>query len=490
MLDMSQQEEIRELDRKGYRPSEIKAMTGFSYPTIRKYRQKEDFSPERPARAERPSIIDPYVPYIEEMLDEDRRCYHKQRHTADRIHERLRDEHGWKGSYWTVRRKVKKMRDARRTESEGFVDLEWPAGSMQVDFGQADFDLPHGRERMHYLPCSFPQSNHSLAQVYGDEKAVCVVQGLRDVFEHIDGVPPMVVFDNATEVGRRTCDAIRESDLFRRFRMHYGFEAVFCNPGAGNEKGNVEGKVGWWRRHEFVPVPRVDDLRAYNESLLAAADRRSAGRRHYEKGLTWAELFEADRAALLPLPAVAFDCVDWREVKADGYGKVSLDGGRHKYLAHATLAGQPLVVGLRATTLEIWTASGEHVRDYERRFGDGFTNDEDPVAALDLLRAKPRSFRCSSVRSLLDDAVSAHLDAMDDAGRGRALAEMGRLARTHGFDVAAQAFAEVIAATGAIAACDVEMTAARIACGAPEPERTGRLVAYDGFLRRREAADA
>ena len=39
---MSQQDKIRELDRKGYTPSEIRAETGFSYPTIRKYRAKDD----------------------------------------------------------------------------------------------------------------------------------------------------------------------------------------------------------------------------------------------------------------------------------------------------------------------------------------------------------------------------------------------------------------------------------------------------------------
>lgn len=429
---MSQQEKIRELDRNGYTPSEIREKTGFSYPTIRKYRAKDDFSPERPVESARPSKLDPYAPFIEEMLDEDARCYRKQHHTAKKIHERLMDEHGWEGSYSTVQRRVRKIKALRRSASDQCNDLEWPPGTMQVDFGQADFDMPSGRERMHFLPCSFPHSNHALSQVFGDEKAVCVVQGLRDVFEHIGGVPPAVVFDNATEVGRRMCGIIRESELFRAFRMHYGFDAVFCNPDSGHEKGNVENKVRRTRLNDFVPVPKVADLAEFNRGLLRKGDATSAREAHYEKGLTWAELFEADRAALLALPAKPFDCVAWRPARADKYGKVALEAGRHKYLAHAELAGRDLVVGVRALTVEIWTVQGEHVRDYERRFGDSFTNDEDPLAVLDLLRFKPRAFTCSSIRARLDGAVAAHLDAMEDAERGRVLGEMRKVARAHG----------------------------------------------------------
>ena len=276
MLDMSQQDKIRELDRKGCSPSEIRAETGFSYPAMRKYEAKDDFSPERPVRSARPSKLDPYVPFIEEMPGGDARCYRKQHHTAKRIDERLGDEHGWEGGYSTVQRRVRETRALSQSGSARYGDLEWPAGSMQVDFGQAVFDLPSGRERMHFLPCSFPQSNHALAQVFGDEKAVCVAQGLRDVFEHIGGVPPAIVFDNATEVGRRMRGIVSESGLFRAFRMHYGFEAVFGNPHSGHEKGNVENKVRRTRPNDFAPAPAVTDLGERNRGLLRKCDATSA----------------------------------------------------------------------------------------------------------------------------------------------------------------------------------------------------------------------
>lgn len=101
----------------------------------------------------------------------------------------------------------------------------------------------------------------------------------------------------------------------------------FYNPNSGNEKGNVENKVGFIRRNYMVPAPKVGDLRDYNEALNAALEDRSRREAHYEKGLTWADLFEADKAALLPLPDKDFDVVRWTACRTDGYGRVSLDGG-------------------------------------------------------------------------------------------------------------------------------------------------------------------
>src|SRR5699024_12331407 len=87
----------------------------------------------------------------------------------------------------------------------------------------------------------------------------CVCQGLQDIFEFIGGVPPLLIFDNATGVGRRIGDAIHESELFSRFRAHYHFRVRFCNPYSGWEKGNVERKVDYNRANLFVPVPHFNE---------------------------------------------------------------------------------------------------------------------------------------------------------------------------------------------------------------------------------------
>ncbi len=52
------------------------------------------------------------------------------------------------------------------------------------------------------------------------------------------------------------------------FKAYYSFTALFCNPDSGNEKGGVEGLVGFARRNYMVPVPKADNLEELNEKIL------------------------------------------------------------------------------------------------------------------------------------------------------------------------------------------------------------------------------
>ena len=261
MLNMSQVNNIRDLGKRGYRISEISRIIGADRKTIRKYLEQDDFSPHPPVVKETPSILDPYKPIIADWLAEDRKHWKKQHHTAKRVHERLRDEKGFEGSYSVVQRYMKALRKVSKDEQcKGTQELIWYPGDAQADFGEADFYEGPRCVRRKYFVLSFPYSNDSYIQIFGGETAECVCQGLKDIFEYIGGVPTKIVFDNATGVGRRIKDKVIETDLFSRFRAHYGFQVIFCNPEAGYEKGNVENKVGTERRNIFVPVPTYHDM--------------------------------------------------------------------------------------------------------------------------------------------------------------------------------------------------------------------------------------
>lgn len=268
----------------------------------------KDLSPEPPRRREPESeVLAPYEGTVDSWLDDDCRNWRKQRHTATRVYVRLRDEEGYTGSYSTVQRYVKRRREemARerdRRDAEGFLTLRWLPGEVQVDFGEADFRVRGVVTRGKYLTVTFPHSNVGLTQVFWGETAECVCQGLRNVLEFVGGVPRRAVFDNATEVGGRVGGEVRTSELFRRFAAHYGLDYTFTNPYSGNEKGNVENKVGCHRRNLFVPVPSFHDARAFNRRLLEDCLDLSEGKRHYRLGTPESELFGEDREALSPLP--------------------------------------------------------------------------------------------------------------------------------------------------------------------------------------------
>jgi transposase len=231
---------------------------------------------------------------------------------------------------------VKETRGTKQ-EQRANQELVWHPGETQTDFGEADFIERGEKIRKKYLTLSFPQSNNSFTQVFGGENAECVCQGLKDIFTYIGGVPRIIVFDNATGVGRRVGEVIREAKLFQRFRVHYGFSVRFCNPYAGYEKGNVENKIGYTRRNMFVPEPVFDNVEAFNCDLL---DRHvtKAEELHYKKLLPIAELYRADKQALMPLPGKPFDVCRYEYVKTDGYGKIHIDA-RHHYSTRPEYAG-------------------------------------------------------------------------------------------------------------------------------------------------------
>ena len=111
MLTMSQINHIKDLSNCGYRISEISQKTGVDPKTIRKYLAQDDFSPEPPIKQGMPSKLDAFKPVIQEWLEEDKKHWRKQHHTARRVYERLTKEHGYTGSYSVVQRYLKSSKD-------------------------------------------------------------------------------------------------------------------------------------------------------------------------------------------------------------------------------------------------------------------------------------------------------------------------------------------------------------------------------------------
>lgn len=417
---MTDKNSIRLLWRQGDSVAEIARKTGVSRDTVYKYRDMDDFSPKPPARrAHRGSKLDPYRPLIESWLDDDMRSGRKQRHTAKRVHDRLVSECGADVSVSTVERCVREIRARRSAEAADaqYLDLVWGPGEAQADFGEADFYVRGMRTTLSFFVMTFPYSNVGLAQVFPGETSECVCQALRNVFEHVGGVPTKIVFDNATGVGRRVGGGVRTTELFAACSAHYGFRFRFCNPRSGNEKGSVENKVGCVRRNLFVPVPQLWDAGAFNRRLLERSLAMS-DKPHWIKGERELDLFEADRLAMLGLPAKPLDCVTYVSRTADKKGKVSVgERGRHLYSTHPSLSRRRLTVGLRATTVSVYDPdSGELVCEHPRAYGSAPTDTSDPASQLALLAWNAGGWENSRVREALPDELREHMDSLDRAG--------------------------------------------------------------------------
>ena len=393
---MSVQESIRTLDSQGVAGREIARQLGISRDAVSKYAGLQDYSPRPIAAVARPggSVLTGFEQIIEQWLGEDQRRPRKQRHTAKRVFDRLVVEHAFVGTYSPVQRFVRKWNARHRHAGEGFTELVWPAGTAQVDFGQAEAIIAGVRLMLHIFVVTFPFSNMRFVQADRGETAECVCHGLRTVFEFIGAAPRHLVFDNATGIGRRVGTKVVETKLFGAFKLHYRSESRYCNPYSGHEKGNVENAVGFLRRNLMVPEPEAATLQGLNEMLMKRCTALAATI-HYRKGLPVGEMFAQDVAASLALSGVAFDPVRYESRTADKTGNLLVDG--NTYAAGSAFHGRSLTVGLRHDVVEILDEYAVPVRSFPRAFGRQTETIFEPASLLPLLVTKPGAWSLSLI---------------------------------------------------------------------------------------------
>ena len=136
--------------------------------------------------------LDPYRGVIDRILEDDRSLPKKQRHTAKRMYERLRAEHGFPGGYTIVK---DYGRERRRRTREMYVPLSHPAGDAQCDFGQAKAVI--GVEQtVRYFVLVLPHSDACFVKAYPAETTEAYCDGHVSAFSFLGGVPRSIPYDN------------------------------------------------------------------------------------------------------------------------------------------------------------------------------------------------------------------------------------------------------------------------------------------------------
>ena len=480
MISMSKVHSIRQMRMRGHSVSEISRTLEVSRDTVYKYLEESDLSPRPPARRKSTSVMDQYRPLIISWLEEDAKSWHKQRHTAKRIWERLVAEEGAKVSDSTVRHYVCRLKKELGIGKERFLDLVWAPGEAQADFGEADFYVMGVRRRLSYFVLAFPFSNVGLAQVFPGENAECVCQALKDIFEYIGGVPARIVFDNAAGVGRRIGDNVRTTELFSAFAAHYGFAFSFCNPNAGHEKGSVENKVGFVRRNLFVPVPSFDTGKRFNKSLLDRCMALSE-KDHWARGEEERALFVEDKVALIGLPGQSFDVVRYEIRKTDKLGRVRLESNHVTLstLLAPELALAEVVCALRAREVSIADADGALVVTHPRAYGSAPTDTSDPANQLALLARKPGAWGNSRVRAALPDELRAYMDGLDKDARAERIRLMRNVSADKGWSAMVSAAESALARTGRVDEAGMAVAALRSESAPVDYDEPVDLGVYD-----------
>jgi transposase len=264
----------------------------------------------RRQQAVRRPKLDAWVGIIDQILEADKTEGRKQRHTAKRIFERLRDEHTYTGGYTIVKDYVRLRKLSQR---EMFVPLAHPPGDAQADFGEAMVVIGGVERKAHYLVVDLPQSDDCFVMAFPAETTEAFLEGHTHAFAYFGGVPRTILYDNSKiAVARILGDGTRmKTRAFTELQSHYLFAEKFGRPGKGNDKGKVEGLVGYARRNFMVPRPRFATWEEFNAHLLVQSqkrrERKLRGHQH-----TIGARFEKDKKQLLPLPAPPYEACDKR----------------------------------------------------------------------------------------------------------------------------------------------------------------------------------
>jgi transposase len=293
---------------------------GLSRKTIRKmlaYAVPPGYERKKPIQ--RPKL-GPWLGIIDQILEDDKSQPKKQRHTAKRMWDRLREEHSFGGGYTIVKDYV---REARLRHKEVFVPLAHPPGDAQADFGEALAVIGGVELKAHFLCMDLPYSDDSFVIAFPAENTEAFCEGHNQAFAYFGGVPRTILYDNTKiAVKEITGDGERKPTVeFSGLQSHYLFAAKFGRPGKGNDKGNVEGLVGYARRNFMVPVPRAASWEELNAQLLEQCRKRRA-RRLWGHEETIAQRFERDRESFLPLPAASYEACDKRASRASSQALV------------------------------------------------------------------------------------------------------------------------------------------------------------------------
>ncbi len=458
IISLEEVQRIRDLYIREHKSiTDISTLTGRDYKTIKKYLDKDDFSPQpfegkKKEEKVRESILDEFKPKIDEMLEDDlKNGTHKQRHTATRVFERLRDEYGYTGGQRIVSTYVKKRRaELGFPKKEAYVPLCHSPGESQGDFGECEnFIIDGVLTGGAHFSLSFPYSNAIFIQATYGMNLECLMESLQNIFEFVGGVPREIWLDNATSMVSslgKTVDDRKLTDRFLAFTVHYRLKTNFANPESGNEKGNVERSVGSSRHSLLVPVPRFLDMGAFNQKLLNDCITWNRNRDHYIKGEKVADLFEEDKKNLLVLPSTSFDTADYKTVSTDKCGRFTLEGGKHVYSSSPEMASSYVNLKITSGTVTVMDHDNKAIVVHKRLYGGKKEHKESMIwlPYLDLISRKPRSWMNSGFVEMVPEDLNEFIRKSRNSDRGKVLKFITRVTKEKSFEEAVYVVTEAL----------------------------------------------
>jgi transposase len=286
---------------------EISRRTGLSRNTVRKYLRSDSVEPKFCVR-DRPSKLDPYADKLSHMLRQETGKSRKQKRTIKQLHDDLTSL-GYDGSYSRVAAFARDWKAARQRELKtsgrgAFVPLAFlPGEAFQFDWSE-DWALIGGeRTKLQVAHFKLSYSRAFTLRAYPQQTHEMLFDAHNHAFRVLGGVPQRGIYDNM----RTAVDKIgrgKERQVNARFSAmvsHFLFEAEFCNPASGWEKGQIEKNVQDARHRLWQPMPNFSSLAALNDWLEARCRELGAQTLHVSQPGAIADVWAEEVGCLMQL---------------------------------------------------------------------------------------------------------------------------------------------------------------------------------------------
>jgi transposase len=373
---------------------EVARQNGCSRETVKRALLDPSPSVYHRSAARKCPVMDPFREIVDNWLLEDRQQPAKQRHTAHRIYARLRGEpYNFSGAEPTVRRFVRERKAALGIDQpDAYIPLEFgPGQDAQFDFGEAQVIIAGQQLTAQYMVMTLCYSTLPFVMAFPHQRQEALFEGHVAAFQFFGGVPRRIWYDNLTQVVKRVLDGHnrQEQQAFTALRSHHLFEARFCTPRQGHEKGLVEALVGQTRRNFMVPLPEAGSWAELNAYLRDCCEREKQHRRRGESQ-TLGERWVEERPSLLALPGRAFEACVQVISHVNKERLVSFEGNAYSVPLNPGNPRINVVVKAFVHRLVISYQSRD-VAEHPRCYGKG-QELLDPLHYLDLLEDRPRAF--------------------------------------------------------------------------------------------------
>jgi transposase len=295
-------------------------------------------------------VLGAYVGIIDSWLELDTQAPRKQRHTAQRIYDRLREEHGFPGSYSTVRDYLQQV---RKKAKDVPLPLAFTPGEMaQVDWAEVTILLAGIPTVVYLFGVTLNYSGGIYFEAFARANQEAFFQGHVNAFLFLGGIPLTMTYDNLKSAVQAILKGNKrtENERFIAFRSAWLFESRFCNPAKGNEKGRVENMIKFAEHNLFTPVPQVNSLAELNV-VLKERCQAYQNRIQARKTETVGQRLQAELNYLLPLPEYIPQPCSLVPVKADKSALVQFETNR--YSVPCEYAYQPLWLKVFVDRIEV-----------------------------------------------------------------------------------------------------------------------------------------